>query len=194
MKRDLLNKTIHQALGVSISIMMLIAAQTGWAQVTQSGGGSASQSQATATNLQTASPLRASSESPKINVPQVILTEGSTALRTKTGNGTASTSLVKIKDANGNISDPVEWNEAFPRIREGGGSILLYQDITLTNTDHILPSANCTIDGAGYELHYTENGAEKTLVLDADITFKNIKLFDGLIAWGMPWYSKAMSS
>jgi len=115
-----------------------------------------------------------------------MLTKGSTALLTKTGDaGTISAdSLVKIYDPTaGTTTEPIGWNTAFNQIQPGQ-EVHLYQNVTLTNTVHYLPAENCTINGNSHELHYTENGQEKALILDADITFKNIKLFNGLNAWG----------
>lgn len=188
MKRDLLRKkTIRQALAVLVSIMMLTSVQRGWAQNPQSGNDPGVRSSATTPNdLQTTAALRSSSVQ-AANIPNVMLTKGSTTLPTKTGDTGISISpdsLVKIHNpTEGTTSDPVGWNTAFNQIQPGE-EIHLYQNVTLTNTVHVLPAEDCTIDGNGHELHYTQNGAEKTLVLDADITFKNIKLFDGLIAWG----------
>ena len=188
MKRDLLRKkTIRQVLAVLVSIMMLTSVQRGWAQNPQSGNDPGVQSSATTPNdLQTTAALRSSSVQ-TANIPNVMLTKGSTTLLTKTGDTGISISpdsLVKIHNpTEGTTSDPVGWNTAFNQIQPGE-KIHLYQNVTLTNTVHVLPAEDCTIDGNGYELHYTQNGVEKTLVLDADITFKNIKLFDGLIAWG----------
>lgn len=179
MKRNLLaKKTIRQVLAVLVSIMILTPVQIGWAQNPQSSSDPGTRSSAT---------LRSSSVHPGANIPKVMLTKGSTTLLTKTGNTGISMSpdsLVKIYNpAEGTTSDPLGWNTAFNLIQPGE-EILLYQNVTLTNTVHVLPAEDCTIDGNGHELHYTQNGAEKALVLDADITFKNIKLFDGLIAWG----------
>lgn len=188
MKRDLLRKkTIRQVLAVLVSIMMLTPVQKGWAQNPQFGNDPGTRSSATTPNdLQTTATLRSSSVQ-AANIPNVMLTKGSTTLLTKTGDTGISISpdsLVKIHNpTEGTTSDPVGWNTAFNQIQPGE-EIHLYQNVTLTNTVHVLPAEDCTIDGNGYELHYTQNGAEKTLVLDADITFKNIKLFDGLIAWG----------
>lgn len=188
MKRDLLRKkTIRQVLAVLVSIMMLTPVQKGWAQNPQFGNDPGTRSSATTPNdLQTTAALRSSSVQ-AANIPNVMLTKGSTTLLTKTGDTGISISpdsLVKIHNpTEGTTSDPVGWNTAFNQIQPGE-EIHLYQNVTLTNTVHVLPAEDCTIDGNGYELHYTQNGAEKTLVLDADITFKNIKLFDGLIAWG----------
>lgn len=188
MKRDLLRKkTIRQAFAVLVSIMMLTSVQRGWAQNPQSGNDPGVRSSATTPNdLQTTAALRSSSVQ-AANIPNVMLTKGSTTLPTKTGDTGISISpdsLVKIHNpTEGTTSDPVGWNTAFNQIQPGE-EIHLYQNVTLTNTVHVLPAEDCTIDGNGHELHYTQNGAEKTLVLDADITFKNIKLFDGLIAWG----------
>ena len=176
---------LQRALFVTFSIMMLTAAQAGWAQHVQSGsGGTSAQSSSASSSPQVTTNLRSSSLNPAPDVPKVILTKDSPAIRTKTDTPTTpSTSLVKIKNGEGQESDPIEWNDAFRAIQPGE-TILLYQNVTLINTEHILPSDNCTIDGAGYELHYTENGVEKSFILDANITFKNIKLFDGMLAWG----------
>lgn len=188
MKRDLLRKkTIRQVLAVLVSIMMLTPVQKGWAQNPQFGNDPGTRSSATTPNdLQSTAALRSSSVQ-AANIPNVMLTKGSTTLLTKTGDTGISISpdsLVKIHNpTEGTTSDPVGWNTAFNQIQPGE-EIHLYQNVTLTNTVHVLPAEDCTIDGNGYELHYTQNGTEKTLVLDADITFKNIKLFDGLIAWG----------
>lgn len=188
MKKDLyLKKTIRQMLAALVSIMMLMPVQRGWAQNPQSGHNPGSRSSATTPNdLQTTTTLRSSSVQ-AANIPNVMLTKGSTPPLTKTGDTGISISpdsLVKIHNpAEGTTSDPVGWNTAFNQIQPGE-EIHLYQNVTLTNTVHVLPAEDCTIDGNGYELHYTQNGAEKALVLDADITFKNIKLFNGLIAWG----------
>lgn len=188
MKRDLLRKkTIRQALAVLVSIMMLTPVQKGWAQNPQFGNDPGTRSSATTPNdLQSTAALRSSSVQ-AANIPNVMLTKGSTTLLTKTGDmgiSISPDSLVKIHNpTEGTTSVPVGWNTAFNQIQPGE-EIHLYQNVTLTNTVHVLPAEDCTIDGNGYELHYTQNGTEKTLVLDADITFKNIKLFDGLIAWG----------
>lgn len=188
MKRDLLRKkTIRQVLAVLVSIMMLTPVQKGWAQNPQFGNDPGTRSSATTPNdLQSTAALRSSSVQ-AANIPNVMLTKGSTTLLTKTGDmgiSISPDSLVKIHNpTEGTTSDPVGWNTAFNQIQPGE-EIHLYQNVTLTNTVHVLPAEDCTIDGNGYELHYTQNGTEKTLVLDADITFKNIKLFDGLIAWG----------
>lgn len=181
MKRELLNnRIIRQAFGVLLSIMMLIPVFA-WGQDGQSGGGSSSSgSQSTVISTKD----KAVIEQNTLALPKTILTKGTPIIQTRAGGNTASQdSLVKIIDANGSTSNAMGWNTAFNQIQPGE-SIQLYQNVTLTNTLHVLPAEDCTIDGQGYELHYTENGADKTLILDADITFKNIKLYNGLVAWG----------
>ena len=173
---------MRQRLGALLSIMMLIPVFA-WGQDGQSGGGSSSSgSQSTAISTKN----KAIIEQNTLALPKTILTKGCPIIQTRAeGNSVSADSLVKIINKSGTTSGAMGWNTAFNQI-QSGETILLYQNVTLDNKIHIIPGVHCTIDGSStqYELHYKEGDQEKDLILDADVTFKNIKLFSGLLAWG----------